>query len=326
MTEKVHQPTYSSIMSSEEFNYCMTFEHRYIGREEGSDALIEHLVTEEIERHITDIENSNKKIEAVELGCGPARLLQRIAMVKNLRVTGIDHDPVFIKDGGKILREKSVHADMLVADMATYTHLRLVDVFYSQGVHHHIEKGAQTTAYLMNVRRQMNPGGVFIVSDEFLPEYKTSDERKIRTVIWHSHIIAHALADGYARLAEEEAKTVLDDLNENEDKDALKSIEQIETVLGAATKINDFAERGLLIEAEYFSQELLDSLSKMRTTKKTGNPSVDLSRGDFKISASVFQKEVEAAGFRIEQSFGIGPVDSIGGFRIFVLKNNNIFL
>ena len=306
-----HQPTYSSIIGPEDYNRLMTEQHLYIAE---ADACVSRL--------LRGIHDTRRIIEAVELGCGPARLLQHVAQDMNVHATGIDHDNEFIRYGRRILRQQGIPATIHKADIAVYRHPVPVDVFYSQGVHHHIEKGTKTLAYLRNVHDQLKPDGSFIVSDEFLPEYSTPKERKIRTIIWYSHIIANAITGGYKQLAEEEAKTLLDDLNEHGNQNGLKSKAQIGTVLRNVDLINKLACNKKMKEGARRANLLLGSISSMRNTEKSGNPSMDLSRGDYKISDSVFRKEIDEAGFFVDQIHTIGPVENIGGFSVYLLRKS----
>jgi len=51
----------------------------------------------------------------------------------------------------------------------------------------------------------------------------------------------------------------------------------------------------------------------LQSTAATNDPSLDLSRGDFKVCHQVFQEEVTEAGFVITGIKTIGPIETIGG-------------
>lgn len=288
----------------------MSEEHVYISE---ADKAIQVFIKEEVAKRA-------KPVEVLELGSGPGRVTTLIGAIPDIRLTAIDHDEAFVRYGRKILIEKGISADMRVSNIETYKHPRPLDVIFSQGVHHHIKKGEVTNQYLKHIHGQLSQDGIFIVSDEFIPEYHTNDERKIRLVIWYSHVIAHALKDKHTYLAQEEAKTLLDDLNEGFDSEAIKNRKQIDFVLLSVQTINSVAEGGDVPFAESLAKDFLHSLLFMRNTQPQNDVSIDLSRGDYKISDSRFKKEAEAAGFSITDKQAIGPINTIGGLVVYKLR------
>jgi len=305
-----HLPTYSTIISPDVYSRLMTDEHVYI---KASDVAIANVVEREVAL-------KGEPIEVVEYGCGPARALQRTARVSGIHVTGVDHDPEFIEYGRNLLQRQHLYADLVLADAETYMHPKPVDVFYSQGVHHHIQKGEATRRYLKGIYDQLKPGGMYIVSDEFIPEYATIEERRTRLVIWYSHVIANAQRGEYQLLAQEEAKTLLDDLNEVVDPEAIKTQKQIELVLHSAQLINGNAIKKHMEQAEGLADEFLKKLQTLRNTEEQGDKTIDLSRGDYKICDSEFKREIEVAGFVVEEIQAIGPIENIGAMVVYVLR------
>jgi hypothetical protein len=159
------------------------------------------------------------------------------------------------------------------------------------------------------------------LSDEFLPEYSTEDERKIKAVIWYSHVIASAKRLNQEYLAQEEAKTLLDDLYEgNEQHDEIKNQDQIRLVLDACAAIDQEARNERMQEAEVLAKGFLSELAKKKNTNQQGDVTMDLSRGDLKICDSALRRETEDAGFSVADVRKIGPVDTIGGMTVYVLK------
>ena len=299
----VREVTYSKIISPEEFNRINTEEHLYI---KVSDAVIVKFI-EEIRKKL------GRNIEVVEIGCGPARILGEIAKIKNINLTAIDHDKDFVA----YARKKVKGAEVKVADIETYNHGKPVDVFYSQGVHHHIAKPPK---YFQNIRKQLNNNGIFILSDEFLPNYNSEEERRLRAVIWYSHIISHAQKNNHKILAQEEAKTLLDELNTEIDESRIKTEEQINLVLSQVDIIDEEARKGNVSRAEIIVKKFLNNLSKIYNYKQSGDPTLDLSRGDYKICDKVFREEIKSAGFTVEKFKAVGPIDSIGAMVVYVLK------
>lgn len=308
MTERAS--TYSKIISPEEYNRIISFEHLYIS---ASDRVIKELI---------DSYRPKERIaEVVEIGCGPARVLPLMAGIAGIHLTGVDHDSVFLDYAKQIVHEKSLPVDLVHANITDWKLGKMIDVCYSQGVHHHIGKKIDTSRYLNNVVSQLTKDGVYILSDEFLPEYVTEDERKTKAVIWYSHVIASAKRLHQDYLAQEEAKTLLDDLYEgNEEFDEVKSQEQIRLVLDVCTAIDQEARNGSIQEADRLAKEFFADLAKKRNAHQHGDITIDLSRGDFKICDSVLRKEIQKAGLSVIEVRKVGPVDTIGGMAVYVLK------
>ncbi len=302
--------TYSKIISPEDYNRIITFEHLYIS---ASDRVIKEL--------IETYKPTDRTAEVVEIGCGPARILPLIAQISDIHLTGIDHDSEFVRYAQSEISSLGDDVHVIQSDFISYIHPVKVDVFYSQGVHHHIGKGEPTKVYLSAVVSQLTKDGVYIVSDEFLPEYKDEKDRKLKAVIWYSHVIASAKRIGQEYLAQEEAKTLLDDLYEVEKAgNELKSHEQIELVLRHCTTIDDFARSGEIKLANEKAARFLDELSLLENRNISGDNTIDLSRGDYKISDSIFRKEMNQAGLEVIERRTIGPVDTIGGMAVYVTK------
>jgi hypothetical protein len=259
-----------------------------------------------------------KKI--VELGCGPARLLKpvenRLKDYEQIEHTGIDHDSAFIEYELSVI--DWTRTGLIQIDAQFFSPDAPVDVFYSQGFHHHVKKGKPMEDYLSNVYKQLAPQGAYVVGDEFLAEYINDEDRCIKAIIWYSHIIANAKKRKIDYLATEEAKTLLDDLLAEEDR--IKTPEQINLVLENATAINDYAGSKNFLEANRLANILLGKLKSLSGSEKTGDPTMDFSRGDFKISRSAFVDEVEKAGFRVEKFKSFGPVKDIGALGVYKLR------
>ena len=289
----------------------MTKQHRYI--QESDERIIAAIKREK--------ENIDRELEVVELGCGPARLTEQVvASIKDIRLTSVDHDHEFIHFGTNLFKEQGLNGRFVLGDVVEYRHTSLVGCFFSQGMHHHIPKGEKTALYLEGVWAQLARGGAFILCDEFLRHYTNSRERLEVMVMWYSHIIADGLRHGYKLLAIEEAKTLLDDLVEGQDPDAVKTDEQIELVLESVEMIDDLATIGARKNAHDQAHLFLKRLATLRSTTKNDDPRLELSRGDCKIHGADFRHEVTAAGFVVESVEHLGPIDVAGGFSIYTLR------
>jgi cyclopropane fatty-acyl-phospholipid synthase-like methyltransferase len=300
--------TYSQIIGPADYNRLIA-QHLYIGQ---ADKAIARLVIYH--------SNEGNPIEVVELGCGPARILPLLAQIKGINLTGVDHDQAFFDYAQQVIRDQQVSATVVFDDVMTYRHPKPIDVAVSQGFHHHVVKGEPTRQYLRNVHSQLTQGGVYIVGDEYLPHYANDHERLVRAVIWYSHIINAALRNFHQQLAVEEAKTLIDDLAEGTQEGVVKSKEQIQFVLNEVDAIDETARLTQRLQAESLAERFLGELTSMRTSTETHNPSMDLSRGDFKICHRVFAEEVTAAGFTITGVTTFGPIETIGGMAVYVLR------
>jgi SAM-dependent methyltransferase len=129
--------TYSKIISPEEYNRIISFEHLYIS---ASDRVIKELI--EFYRP------KERMAEVVEIGCGPARVLPLIARIEGIHLTGVDHDSVFLEYAKQLVKEKSLPVDLINANITDWKLGKEIDICYSQGVHHHIGKKTDTKLYL----------------------------------------------------------------------------------------------------------------------------------------------------------------------------------
>jgi 2-polyprenyl-3-methyl-5-hydroxy-6-metoxy-1,4-benzoquinol methylase len=306
MSSKSLMNSYSSIISPEEYNRIITEEHLYI---EISDRYIEKIIRGY---------SAEEKKEVVEIGCGPGRILKNMSQIQNIQLTGLDVDTVFLDYAKKIINNPDVR--YICSSIEDFKNDKQVDIFYSQGFHHHIPKGTQTLSYLSKVYKMLKPGGLYIVGDEFIPPYKDEAERALRLVIWYAHIIDHAIKSGYMFLAQEEAKTLLDDLQEGNSEKGIKTVEQINYTLEKVNRINIAAKNQDIEKAYTYAKEYLDDLKNLFNREITNDHSIDLTRGDYKISTEVFEQEVKNIGFKIIDFKSFGPIHTIGAMGVYVLN------
>ncbi len=297
--------SYSEIISAEDYNNLMTTQHLYI-----------HISDAYIARVIDDRAKKGAR-EVVELGCGPARIIGLVRQTKEINLTGVDIDKEFIEYAKNKLKGKQV--EIVNSDICTYKHAKPVDIFYSQGFHHHMPKGEVTNSYLKNVYSQLKPGGIYIIGDEFVPEYVSSEDREKKLVVWYSHIIANALSHNYTYLAEEEAKTLLDDLYEGRVDVIIKNTKQIDFVLSRVSAIDNAARASDIKSVDKLVKEFLSGLEYFYEGSDTAKEIV-LSRGDYKVCDSVLRKEIEEVGFKVLNSKSFGPISNIGAMVVYVLE------
>lgn len=298
---------YSQIIGPAEFNSIMVDQHVYIA--DADDYIID-----------TVVKNAMSPVpEIVELGCGPGKIIARMhKTLPHARFAGVDIDKDFLDYTKGLINDPKVQ--IIRCDIEYYKHDAPVDVFVSQGVHHHIAKGEKTHRYLVNIFGQLKSGGCLILSDEFLPDYTSVSDREIKTVIWHSHVIADALRNEYSFLAQEEAKTLLDDIYEGRSEPSLKTMAQIEYTLSRVEEIDRLNRSGALEEAQTKARSFLTDLESLHCLEAVGDNRVEISRQDFKICCAEFLKEIMDTGFVVESRKEIGDLEKIGGFAIWVLR------
>lgn len=301
--------SYSSIIGPEDYNEIMTNEHLYINT---ADRYIKKIIEEyALENHL----------KVTELGCGPARVARLIATIKNIDLTAVDIDPVFCEYTKKIADENNFKINIICSDMGDYNPIEKADIFYSQGFHHHVAKGYETQKYLSNIYNGLKDGGYYIISDEFIPNYIDENDRNLKLVIWYSHIIAHALRHNYNFLATEEAKTLLDDLQEGAKDKGIKSQEQLNLVLSVVEDIDNAAKSNDMVKAEEYAKNFLSQLAKLFSISlESLEKEMYLSRRDYKICDKVLREEVQHAGFSVEKCKSFGPIENIGGMSVYILR------
>lgn len=297
--------TYSKIIRPVEYNQIVSNEHLYI-------ASADKFMLKKIKGY------AYLGAEVVELGCGPARILPLIREIEGISLSGVDTDNEFLVYAQEIMKNSNTR--IICGDVETYQHDKKVDIFYSHGLHHHIAKGPKTQNYLKNIYNNLRNGGYYILVDEFIPDYETPQERELKIVIWYSHVIAHAIKHNHSYLAQEESKILLDDLYEGRSHINFKNQEQIELILSYVGPIDQAACNNNLIKAEELSKEFLSALENRHSLIKHGDPTLDLSRGDFKICDKVFKQEAKMAGFDIIDVKAFGPAETIGSVSIYTLR------
>jgi SAM-dependent methyltransferase len=98
-----------------------------------------------------------------EIGCASGMLTQRIAaLLPDADIVAQEELPLFAEHARRRLRDCAV----TIYTRPLQTWERPVDIFYSAGTHHHLPH-----EYLGHVRRLLAPGGIYLVDDEFCPEY-----------------------------------------------------------------------------------------------------------------------------------------------------------
>lgn len=297
---------YSQIISPHNYNQQVSNEHLYIAQ---ADKFLAEWIR---------LNSHTDSLEIVELGSGPGRILPLLReAAPSAIITAVEIDPVFIK----YAQDNHNCANSFVQAYAEeYRHDKKVDFFVSHGLHHHVTKGPKTTAYLKNVADALKAEGRYLLIDEFLPSYSDDNERELRTTIWHCHIIANALKNGYKQLAIEESRILIDDIQEGRGVFWYKNTPQVDFVLSFAEAIDREARKKNFVVVIELTKKLLSGLDSMANLIPTGDRTLDLSRHDFKISLAVLRQEIMLSGLEIEALKCFGKIETIGGVVVCILK------
>jgi hypothetical protein len=291
----MHNHNYSQLISPEKYNELMSEQHKYIAT---SDKFIFTF--------LFDLVSKLKNPNVLEIGPGPMRISISILQTlwdsdTNFNFSILDIDSEFIVFNKNLIETKKIPIKIIEEDINTLKVEKPIDIAISQGFHHHI-----SSEYLSNLYSIMSDHGFYIVSDEFLPNYTDEKDRKIKAIVWYSHIIANAISGSNLELAREETKTLLDDIADNKQVN-YKSEEIISLVMENSTLID---------QDQKLASVLLTKINK--NTIETSDPKMFLSRGDYKISHEVFQKQFQKVGFKFVSKKVIG--NSKGNLTIWILQ------
>jgi SAM-dependent methyltransferase len=282
-------PSYSELITAENYNRMMTKEHLYIAQ---SDRVICHLL-KKFRSEVSEVR------QVLEIGSGPMRITRQILDSlrdgnKPFELTILDHDPKFVEYSKQVIESQQLPITIFESDITTFEPNSKIDIAISQGFHHHIDP-----EYLLNLRKILSQNGIYIIGDEFIAPYNDVGERKINALIWYSHIIANAQHRGYYQLAWEEAKTFLDDISANKLINP-KNEDLIRYIITKSCEIQESAK------GEPIAKNVLDEIAGSNI--QTNEPIMNLSRGDNKISKEVFVAQAQDSGFGHKLIKSIEPI------------------
>lgn len=168
----------------------------------------------------------NNYLEVLEFGAGTGIFTMMLAnrvTSKLKRLDAIEYDwhcykILNIKTREFVNSHPEIKMTVYHEDSRTYDPLGKFDYIFSTFADHHI-KINDKEIYFENVKKNLKPGGLMIVGDEFLrdhnPENKEDKEQALRD--YHNHIIAIAEREGHDVLAELERQALESGLEEQGD-------------------------------------------------------------------------------------------------------------
>ncbi|MBP6855581.1 MAG: class I SAM-dependent methyltransferase [Candidatus Pacebacteria bacterium] len=125
-----------------------------------------------------------KTIEILDVCSGLGNFVNHLSFIyPKIKATCIDINKVFLKyDKTKFKNWKFIEADA-----ATFSLNRKFDFITASSAYHHI-KNKDKLAFLKNLKNHLKKGGVIIVCENFLPDYKTEKERGAAVRLYYKEL------------------------------------------------------------------------------------------------------------------------------------------
>jgi SAM-dependent methyltransferase len=245
---------------------------------------VEQLCIELVEKHCKRLEHDTaRQTSVLEIGCASGITSQQLAArLPATEVTAHEEYRAFAELAATRLRGTRV--TLCTAPLATLT--RSFDVMLSAGAHHHLPG-----EYLDEARRLLVDDGVFVLADEFCPEYCTAEERDH---VRRAPLIY--LANGYVLTSTAEV------LAYGKDGTIPDRARQMEARRRRALWhwyrfVVDEAMRGDHIEVA------IAELQSAHDDLVTGDA------GEHKLAPCIVERQVALAGFQVARKHVLGPPD-----------------
>ena len=246
----------------------------------------------------------------LDLGCGPGRLYGGWS-----NYTGIDESREFVDYAKKTFPKANF---ILGAFEDINIEPSRFDVVFSQGVLHHVH-GDTRKLWFKKIFDILKPNGKLIVGDEYIPNFRNEAERKIKLVVFYSHIIAEALNGSFEFLATEEARNLIDDVTAGGEGAGFADNELIKYIYQASQRVNSALFEDFDLEkANSIGKETVDYLIQRSAQLEESAEHDNFYRGDYKVSISDNIKEIETFGLRHTDTATFGPVSKVGGMGVIV--------
>lgn len=173
----------------------------------------------------------------LELGAGTGIFTKRLAALPDVECVALEIDWACFRKVEYKLREYYPRVSALCEDSRTYEAPQQFDCIFSSFSDHHIRL-EDRKHYLLNVQRNLVPGGLFLVGDEFLRAYDVNDRPDWQRALedYHNHIIEIAERNGDYELVKLERAALEHGLKQDgEQSGSFKvSCEQYEALLEEA--------------------------------------------------------------------------------------------
>jgi SAM-dependent methyltransferase len=262
-----------NVQVERDINVLMREGHVYI-------ADVEQLCIDLVERHARRL---GRPAKLLEIGCASGILAERVALrVPDLAVTGHEEYLPF----ATMARERLQGTRVVLETGPLEALTEPVDILLSAGAHHHLPSG-----YLHHARKLLREGGVFVLADEFCPEYCTPQDRAhlARAPVVH-------LANGYVLTSEAE----------------IAAFEREGIVSARARDMEARRRRALWHWYRYVVDQAMSGDHIEVAVAELTSARDDLVTGceaEHKLAPSIVERQLEIAGFRTLAKHVFGPTD-----------------
>lgn len=180
----------------------------------------EHAYYKEMMQRMIDIfsehrGNPAEECRVLELGAGTGIFTRRLARQPNVKVEAVEVDWACFKRLVQNIQTDYDNVKLYPEDSRTFDPNGQFKYIFSSFADHHI-KFEDKKPYLENVKQNLEPGGRFIVGDEFLPTHDRETRRQALET-YHNHIIDIAKRDGnniLVKLEEAALKSGLEEIGD----------------------------------------------------------------------------------------------------------------
>jgi len=289
-----------------------------------ADAGIMRIIREKLQ------ETLNREFRVLDLGCGPGRITKSIteellpvahAKKVDLSVVGFDISDGFISYARRHNSGEAI--SYILADFLAHDFKEKFNVILMQGIFHHVPI-ADRKKWSERCHDILTNDGIIVISDEFIPDYSSENERVLNVAGLYVYVIAYAIQNGHKSLAEIESMNMVDDICSglpgagHSNEELIKFIQDTSLEIYACayekgTTSNNY--KGLL---KMFVERIQDDAEKIAITDTANH-----NRGDYKISIAKQVEEFANIGFRLEREQIYGPVNWLGGMGVLTFIKSN---
>jgi len=159
--------------------------------------------------------SSSKLYRVLEFGAGTGIFTSRLAQQTHINeIVAIEIDWHCYKKLNYRFRHQENQVKVLHGDSRKFDPPGKFDCIFSSFADHHIREGDKAR-YFQNIKRNLKPGALAIIGDEFLREHDSSDEDDRRAALeaYHNHIIDKARELGDKVLVQLESHALLSGLD-----------------------------------------------------------------------------------------------------------------
>lgn len=297
-------------------------EHPYIPQ---SDQCIVNI----IKKYRESVYTSDKPMHIFDIGCGPARLTYKIAgLGPEYFFYAIDISESFIayaKENRPFRCHGYLYCQDFISPPEKGQPLPNAEVILMQGVMHHVH-GDDRIKFFNRIFDRLVPEGILVIGDEFIKEYESEEERVLNVAKFYLHIIDEARKGGFNELAEEEVKNLIDDCFSGTEFAGLATDKTFQYIYDWAKMINEMfysygAVTGLNFDANNQIHNMFEYI-KRSVEDLVDSSTENFNRGDYKVSIRVFEEEAVKYGFKLKETYKIGPVDQLGGMGVLVFQKS----